>query len=734
MKKKLLTLFALALFTISGYSQAEAYDAPDIYQCGLEVFDFTVQTPYVLGNQDPDNFSVAYFESETNAIYDINPITDPTFYITQEGDVVEIFARVTNNIDDSYDITSFMIGYGSTWVPEFADVTVCNEYVLQDLQQGNYYTGPGGTGTMLMPGDTITTSQTIYIFYQAIPEDSTCVGESSFNISVMTSFETVYIPEPLVVCDEDMDGYAIFDLALLFEQAAMNFDLQIYDITIYETQADAEMGMNAIGNPEWYSYTNVTQYQQTVYIRIQLVEGGCFDILEALIVASPCGGSSLSGTVMFDADGNGCDANDTPAAGLTVISNTNGYVSYSGVNLNGEYNFSTVPEGETTIMVAPDAFVPFTSSPSEYTITTPLTETDINFCLQSEDVNDVMVWLIPTSPAMPGFDAGYMLIYANYGTLPSSGIISLTFDSNSLTYIDSTPGIVQNGNVLTLAYTNFQPFNIYSIFIEFEVMQPPTVNLGDILEFEAVVDTQVDDNLANNTYELSQLVSNSYDPNDITVREGASITPAQAEDYLHYTIRFQNEGTANAQTVRIETQLDANLDWNTFMPMQASHSYEITRNEQGAVEFIFNNIDLPYTDADETGSQGYITYKIKPLSTVGLGDSMSATAGIYFDFNEAVMTNTATTTVEESTAGSQQIDSNTFVIYPNPANENITLRMQNLTSTGKVTVTDVLGKTVLTSTVSGNESNLNVSALHSGIYFVTVEAEGKSITKKIVIE
>ncbi|NDI99923.1 T9SS type A sorting domain-containing protein [Flavobacterium sp. LaA7.5] len=734
MKKKLLTLFALALLTVNGYSQAEAFDAPNMYQCGIEVFDFTAQNSYVLGNQDPDNFTVEYFISEADATNNTNAIEDPTFYITLEGEIQEIFARVTNTTDDSYDITSFMIGYGSTWVPEMNDVTQCGEYILQTLVQGNYYTGPGGTGTMLMPGDAITASQTIYIYYQAIPVDASCMGESSFEVTIMTLLDVSYTPEPLVVCDENLDGSAVFDLALIYEQILMALGSPSYVITIHETEADAMMATNALSNPEWYSYTNITPYEQILYVRIQDAEGGCFDILEAPIVASPCVESTLSGTVMFDAEGDGCDANDLPAAGLTVISNTDGYVNYSAVNLNGEYSFSYVPAGETTVTVAPDAYVPFTASPSEYNITTPVVETDLNFCLEAEDVNDVLVWIMPTSAAMPGFEASYTLIYANYGTLPSSGVISLTFDDASITYNTSVPAMQQNGNTLSFSYNDLQPFATSYAYITFTIMQPPTVNMGDILEFEAIIDAETDDNFSNNTYALSQLVTNSYDPNDITVREGASITPEQAEGYLHYTVRFQNEGTANAQTVRIETQLDANLDWDTFMPMNASHTYEIIRDEQGAVEFIFNNIDLPFTDADEAGSQGYIMYKIKPVSTIELGNSMSATAGIYFDFNEAVITNTAVTTVEEATAGGEEINDNTFVIYPNPASDNITLRMQNITNTGKVTITDVLGKTVLTSTISGNELNLNVTTLDSGMYFLTLETQGKSITKKVMIK
>lgn len=735
MKKKLLALLTIVLFSVTaGYSQATAYDVPDIFICNDDIgIDLTQQTSIVLGNQNPEDFYVAYFHSQTNAEENVNPIDNPASYFTNL-ETEEVFVRVTNIEDSSYDVTSFTVGYVFTNVTYFADFNVCGEeFTLPPLSDGNYYTQPGGQGTMLSAGDILTTSQTVYI-YNENEEVPSCTAESDFDV-IMTNLVDIDSVPPLEVCDEDLDGYAVFDLNLVVDQiydSLINQPLDFY-IYIHESEADAAGGVSPLPPGQFQAYTNTVPYQQTLYLRIYAAGGDCFEIMPFTIVASDCEDTLLAGTVMYDVDDNGCDENDIPATGLTVVCTNNGYSYYSVVDNTGNYAFNYIPAGETTVAVAPDAYVPFTSSPSDYSITTPAIEDQLNFCLQAEDVNDVLVWLMPTSAALPGFETTYTLVYANYGTLPSSGVISLTFDDSMLTFDSAVPAMQQNGNVLSVAYNNLQPFATEYAYITFTLMQPPTVNMGDVLDFEAIIDAQVDDDMSNNTYELSQIVTNSYDPNDIRVHEGASITPEQAEDYLHYTIRFQNEGTANAQIVRIETQLDANLDWDSFIPINASHSYEIIRDDEGSLEFIFDGIDLPYVDADEAGSQGYITYMIKPKSTVQLGDSMSATAGIYFDFNEAVMTNTATTTIEAA-ASADKFENNLFTIYPNPASGNVNIAVSNLSGEAQVSVTDVLGKTVLNSTVSEANTNLDVSSLKAGVYFITLKAQDKSTTKKVVIK
>ena len=71
-------------------------------------------------------------------------------------------------------------------------------------------------------------------------------------------------------------------------------------------------------------------------------------------------------------------------------------------------------------------------------------------------------------------------------------------------------------------------------------------------------------------------------------------------------------------------------------------------------------------------------------------------------------------------------------IYPNPANDFITIESKNA-QISSIEMYSVLGKKVL-STKTLTNNRLNVSGLSSGIYFLRINADGSSATKKVVIE
>jgi uncharacterized repeat protein (TIGR01451 family) len=261
------------------------------------------------------------------------------------------------------------------------------------------------------------------------------------------------------------------------------------------------------------------------------------------------------------------------------------------------------------------------------------------------------------------------------------------------------------------------------------VMTPPENIGGEILVFNGnVTPTQDDATPADNTVVLNQTIVNSYDPNDITVHEGATIYEEQTDDYLHYTIRFQNMGTAEAIDVRVENVLDENLDWSTFEPEASSDSYTVTRNGEH-VKFYFNSINLPYEAADEPGSHGYISYRIKPKSAFGLGDIAYNDAGIFFDFNEPVLTNEVSTEViEEPTAGLIEVAVQGVAVYPNPVKNVFTVQAINET-VSLIEVYDINGRLCLS---QSNGTNVNVQSLNNGLYFVKVTTGKGMTTKKIV--
>jgi Secretion system C-terminal sorting domain len=229
---------------------------------------------------------------------------------------------------------------------------------------------------------------------------------------------------------------------------------------------------------------------------------------------------------------------------------------------------------------------------------------------------------------------------------------------------------------------------------------------------------------------VNQTVVNSQDPNDIIVHEGATITLAQAQQgYLHYTIRFQNVGTSNAINIKVLNDLDPKLDWSTFQLISTSHNCRI-KNKNAHNEFLFENINLPGT-ANEPLSHGYITYKVKPISTIAVGNVIPNIANIYFDFNAPIVTNTASTTVVSNLANTN-FAFNDFRLFPNPVKN--TLTISNASTINEVEITSVLGQSMLTKKVNDLQTEINLSELSSGIYFVKVKAEGEEKTVRIVKE
>uniref|UniRef100_UPI000A7E9EA8 BspA family leucine-rich repeat surface protein n=1 Tax=Tenacibaculum agarivorans TaxID=1908389 RepID=UPI000A7E9EA8 len=78
--------------------------------------------------------------------------------------------------------SSFMVTLsGLPSVDSLSDISACSSYTLPILSSGNfYYTGSGGTGTLLNAGDVITSSQTIYIYTGT----ASCNNESSFTVTL----------------------------------------------------------------------------------------------------------------------------------------------------------------------------------------------------------------------------------------------------------------------------------------------------------------------------------------------------------------------------------------------------------------------------------------------------------------------------------------------------------------------------------------------------------------------
>ena len=261
-------------------------------------------------------------------------------------------------------------------------------------------------------------------------------------------------------------------------------------------------------------------------------------------------------------------------------------------------------------------------------------------------------------------------------------------------------------------------------------MEIPAVNGGDILNYTALINgLNTDETLVDNSATLNQIVVNSYDPNDKTCLEGTTINPSMIGQYVHYQIRFENTGTFPAENIVVKDMIDTTkFDIATLQITDASHSCVTRITNPNKVEFIFEDINLPFDDAN---NDGYVVFKIKTKSTLVVGNSISNLANIYFDYNFPIVTNTATSTYQ--VLGTNEFDSNNaLTLYPIPVKDNLNFSFKNSEITSSISIYNLLGQ--LIQTITNPSNSIDVSNLQSGSYLIKVTTDKGISSGKFVKE
>ncbi len=442
--------------------------------------------------------------------------------------------------------------------------------------------------------------------------------------------------------------------------------------------------------------------------------------------------NSISGTVRFDLLGDGCTVTDALVSGILLIATDNTTTNATFSQENGQFQIYTTQEGTVTTQVTSQLPTHYAANPASFQSNfTGFGNSDaVNFCIAPIAViNDLTVSFYPFINPRPGFMAGYRIVYKNTGTTQLNGSVSFTFDNSKLNFLNATETIAsQTSNTLTFDFTGLNPFETKTIDLRFNVFTPPTTNIGDVLISSATINPAAGDfTPEDNVFQYRQVVVGSYDPNDITCLEGDQVLIEDADNYLHYLIRFQNTGTADAINVRVDNILDDKLDWTTMQLESLSHSGQVTIRNGSEVSFVFNNINLPNSTNDEPNSHGFIAYKIKPKDNVVVGNIINETAAIYFDFNPPIVTNTTSTEFFE-TLSVVDFEVDKVSVYPNPTNG-----ILNIVSNVSIETIDLfnhLGQLVLS---VKDTSSIDVSSFSQGVYLMTLKDEsGTTFTKRII--
>jgi hypothetical protein len=736
MKKTLLLLSALVLFKITNVvAQAELNLPNDWFLCdnGLTI-DATVTNTTDTGISY-QWYNREYYNGQWNDILITNE-TNPTFNVLNTGrykviatlsDNTELSDEVSvqnkNNLGDTiiFDCTETLsidrISFGN-----FSNVSFSYFYSESDALANNYSLYDFLVGQIL---------------YLRIEEnDSLCTN--IIEIYTFSDGNNIYANPvgSMGECSEN-SSTNIFDLTTNDAQILGGQNLEV---SYFEDFNDANYLNNPIANPNNYQALSPNQ---TIYARVYEVNGpDCPDNynsitqFQLLSAAQPTPNNAVNYIICDASSGtanDGLGEFNLPSRNALILSG----LSTSAFSLSYHISLAEAQNNNNPI-ANPESYV--TASTTVYT---RVESTINNDCIEISEMNlkvqntceDVSISLLShlASPR-PGFEYKNKLIIENNGpTTVSTGSVDFTMDSllmyNSATGYIAGTSVTQSAGDLTINFSSLAPGEKEEIILNFTVPADENLLGEQITSAVNYVSSSNDVNSENNTATLSEIIIGSYDPNDITESHGPEIlhTTFTNDDYLYYTVRFQNVGTASAINVTIDNALDVRLDKTTFEMLHSSHTNTVVRVFDN-LTWQFDNINLADSTNDEPNSHGYVHYKIKPLAGYSIGDIVPNTASIVFDFNSPIVTNTFNSTFIENALSTQDNVLQNVAVYPNPTSDFVMVTSQS--SIAQIEVYSYVGHLVKK---NKNQDRIDISSLKTGLYFIKIkDINGNFATEKVL--
>ncbi len=443
-----------------------------------------------------------------------------------------------------------------------------------------------------------------------------------------------------------------------------------------------------------------------------------------------CG--TVQGTSYMDYNLNCTKQTNEPGVPNTVILIEPGPI-YTNTRSNGTYAADLVPGNYTVTQLSTVVDEHCMGTPQAFTISGAGTITR-NFPDTALVPLDVAMNIF-SGAARPGFELQYAMRISNMSPGQSGAItVGMEYDP-VLEFTSATPAPSSvSGNTLTWDQSQLTAFQHRNFIVLFQV--PPDVGLlGHELVATANVGTaNADGNPDNNTKVNYRTITGAYDPNDklaYTSSGSTSTWQINADEWIDYTIRFQNTGTDTAFHVLITDTLPANLDPGTIEMGAASHNFTWQLRDAGTLKFYFMNILLPDSNVNEPRSHGFIGFRIRPHLPILPGTTIENTANIYFDFNPPVITEPSVLVAEFST-GVSSIGGSGLFIAPVPANDRVFVSSTGLME--EIIVLSADGRSVVRRKVRSATAELDVSTLAAGSYLLLItNADGSVQRAKIIV-
>ncbi len=491
-----------------------------------------------------------------------------------------------------------------------------------------------------------------------------------------------------------------------------------------------------------HAYTTMGTYSPWAILQHT---NGLSDTIHAqdLIVASDtCG--NISGRVFYDVNSN-ClpDTNEFKISNalMKLYNPSHALVQAQFTDAEGFYNFDA-PNGNYTLEIDSLIYNSFglgCPAGGTYTIAS-VPAIGKHYGLNCTAGFD-LYGNVSSSAFHPVNYANIWLTIGNLLCTPANANVKFILDPRT-SYVSSYmfPPVGINGDTISWTVNSLSVVNIPFQHISLSVLTSPSAIVNDSLSFTLIVNPIGSDvNPINNTVVHKHIITGSFDPNAKEVSPAGDITK---NTDLTYTVHFQNTGNAEAYNIYILDTLDAHLDLSTLEMVAASHPYSVeilNSTQKDVLKFFFPNIMLPDSGSNQMLSNGFVSYKIRPLANCVEGTIITNLADIYFDYNPAIPTNMVQNQIPLILGVNQETNNSTRDrVIPNPVSQQATLTYA-VPEQGKTLIKlfDITGKetlTLLNQDLDQGEHHLSFDCkdLKSGIYFIRITNIRSSSVVKLV--
>ena len=239
--------------------------------------------------------------------------------------------------------------------------------------------------------------------------------------------------------------------------------------------------------------------------------------------------------------------------------------------------------------------------------------------------------------------------------------------------------------------------------------------------------------LDNNIITRTDTVKASCDPNYIAVNPPGCFDTASR---FQFTVHFENTGNDTAHNIYVLDTLSEYLDPNSLeLVMSSAKIMNITPYTEGGHNIVkFNFPKIKLLDSSWHGlNDGAFIYNIRTRPGLPLGVVIKSRVGIYFDLNDAVMTNTTENLkgcpvipVSVNSAGITKP-----LLYPNPAADELFITVANGTYTSFI-VANSIGQKILLQDIKDTTTKVTLDMIPAGLYHIIFKGEAGATAQRFV--